>query len=105
MFFFLFPGHSQAHLYVADDGRSDLFKMSVYGGPLVPLNVSSKVQMSNPYGICYDRIRNWLYWTDSSLKLIGRISLRDKTVDVMNLTTGKKIIIFFNILAKSVCYL
>ena len=90
---------------MADGHRKDIFKTSVSGGPLVPLNVSLKMRMSTPYGICYDRVRDWLYWTDTDLKLIGRISLRDNTIDVMNLKRGKKIIIFFNMLAKSVCYL
>ena len=85
---------------MADDGQDGILKMSVYGGPLVPLNKTSKVRISYPYSICYDRIRNWLYWTDPNLKLIGRISLTDNTVDHMNLTSGKKIIIFLKTLAK-----
>ena len=89
MYTFLFSGYGQAHLYLTDSGRDDIYKMSLTDGSMVPLKVCERVRMSGPMGIAYDKKKNWLYWTDDILKIIGRISLTDCTVDTMNLTSGK----------------
>ena len=70
-----------------DEGKDDIFKMSVLGGQLIPLNLSAQV------GIAYDHVRNLLYWTDEEdgHEKIGRVSLHDGQVKTMPLSSGRKI--------------
>ena len=87
----LFPGLGGPHLYVVDSSMDEIYTMSFLGGPMIPLNVSS--WMRDPRGITYDAERNFLYWTDraDTNKIIGRLSLNDHTVEIMNLTSGMTI--------------
>ena len=93
MQFFFFAGQGGSHLYFADSGKYDIYKMSVLGGPLIPLNLSAQVRIKYPRGIAYDHVRNLLYWTDREQghEKIGRLSLLDGQVKTMPLSSGRKI--------------
>ena len=95
--FFFFSGYGEPHLYLSDSGKGDIYKMSLSVGTLVPLNVSMKTKITSPYGIAYDAANQCLYWTDKILKRIGQLSLIDGTVQTMNLSPGKQLLVLVQI--------
>ena len=89
MTFLFFSEKGVPYLYFTDEEQGDIFRMPTSGGRHESLGISGKITIERPWGMAYNFVQNFIYWTDVTHVGIGRFSLDDGSSDFMLLHTGE----------------